>query len=141
MPVEFDRVEGWERRLDAVMQATQNEPYVLGQHDCFRVACQAVEALTGADLWSEWAGKYSTQREALRLIAEYGGGTFNDAASRLFRTEPERPLYARRGDILKYAENGTPHLGVCRGRNVAVLGEKGLLSVPLSSCECVWKIG
>jgi hypothetical protein len=136
----FERREGWERRLEDVMQAAQHEPYVLGQHDCFKVACQAVEALTGVDLWPEWAGRYSTQREALQRIVEYGG-SFDGAASRLFGTEPDNPLFARRGDVLKFEHEGVPHLGVCRGRLVMVLGENGLSAVPLRACAHVWKIG
>ncbi len=142
MPANFDRLEGWERRVEDVIQAAESEPYVLGQHDCFKVACQAVEALTGVDLWSEWAGRYSTQREALKLIAEYGGGTFDDAFSRLFGVElDDNPLFARRGDVLKFERDGVPHLGVCRGRGVVVLGENGLMKIPLRACAGVWKIG
>ena len=140
MPGKWERLEGWERRLERVIQAAENEPYVLGVHDCFRVACQAVEALTGVDLWAQWAGRYRTQHEAHQLVTDYGGG-FDGAFSKLFGTEPVNPLLAQRGDILKFEQNGIPHLGVCRGRVAVVLGEYGLLSVPLRSCTHVWKIG
>jgi hypothetical protein len=136
----MERLEGWERRLEDVLQAAESEPYVLGVHDCFKVACAAVHALTGVDFWPEWAGRYNTQQEALRLIVEYGGD-FDGAFSRLFGTELGNPLFARRGDVLKFESEGVPHLGVCRGRGVVVLGEKGLQTIPLRSCAGVWKIG
>ena len=41
------RREGWERRLQDVVRAAQDKPYKLGENDCFRFACAAVEALTG----------------------------------------------------------------------------------------------
>ena len=136
------RTVGWEARLAAVIEEARYTPYELGTHDCFRVACRAVEALTGVDLWSEWAGRYRTRREALRLIVEYGGD-FDGAASRLFRVAAAAPALASRGDILKYVDPGTrePHLGVCFGRDAAVLGESGLLFVPVSACAACWKVG
>lgn len=134
------RLDGWERRLDEVFTSFEGEPYVLGTHDCFRVACRAVEALTGIDLWAEWAGRYATQQEGLRLIVEYGGD-FDGAFSRLFGVEPTGALFARRGDILKFVSDDVPHLGVCRGREVSVLGENGTALVSLHACEHAWMIG
>ncbi len=134
------RLEGWESRLAGVIEAARHERYELGVHDCFRVTCAGVEALTGIDLWKDWAGTYRTRREALRRIAEYGG-TFDEAFSRLFACEPVGPAWARRGDIVKFHDGREPHLGLCVGAEVAVLGEDGLMFVPLTSCSCAWRIG
>src|SRR5262245_28821615 len=49
-----ERLPGWEKRLHAVIAAAGDRAYKLGEHDCFRVACLDVEALTGVDLWAEW---------------------------------------------------------------------------------------
>jgi hypothetical protein len=140
MPGNFERLEGWERRLEEVITAAQDKPYVLGQHDCLYVALQAIKALSGVDLWPEWQGRYSTQREAWAVVAEYGGD-FDGAFTKGFGTPLENPLLAQRGDILKFVEHGVPHLGVCRGRDAVVLGENGLTAVPLRACAGVWKIG
>lgn len=134
------RLEGWEGRLAAVIEAARGEPYELGRHDCFRVVCRGVQALTGVDLWSEWAGAYRTRGQALRRIAEYGG-TFDGAFSKLFGVESTDMRQARQGDVAKFVENGAPHLGLCVGAEVAVLGEKGLLFVPATACERCWRIG
>lgn len=134
------RLEGWEGRLAAVIEAARGEPYELGRHDCFRLACRSAQALTGVDLWSEWAGTYRTRSQALRRITEYAG-TYDRAFSRLFGCEPVDVRQARQGDVLKFVENGEPHLGVCVGAEAAVLGEKGLLFVPLLDCERCWRIG
>lgn len=135
------RLEGWEGRLLAVIEAARHQRYELGQHDCFRVACAAIEALTGVDRWPEWAGRYSTRREALHLIAQYGH-SFEHAFSWFFGTEPAGPKLARRGDICALATpDGEKHLGVCMGVDTAFLAEPGLLFVPTSSCLCCWRVG
>ena len=158
----FIRSNGWERRLAGVIESARDVPYVLGTHDCFRVACQAVEALTGIDLWEEWAGQYRTRGEAIALLRHYAarGGyrpphpalspegrgestrqsAFTFAFSRLFGHDPEPMTRARRGDICEYFDR-EPHLGVCQGATVAVLGEFGLKHVPRSACSHCWLIG
>lgn len=134
------RLDGWEGRLARVLEAARAQPYALGRHDCFRVACLAVEALTGRDLWTPFAGTYRTRKGALRRIAEYGGD-FDAAAAKLFGVPASPAAFARRGDILKYvAPGGEPHLGVCNGADVALLSERGLVFLPLTECACCWRI-
>lgn len=142
------RRDGWEARLADVIERARAKSYVLGEHDCFRVACAAVEALTGVDLWPQWAGRYRTRREAADLIARYawkagagrGADLFTAAFSRLFGTEPVPVKLARRGDILEYVDR-EPHLAVCMGRAAAALGERGLRFVPVENCRHAWRIG
>lgn len=136
------RLEGWESRLAAVIEAARHERYELGRHDCFRVVCRGVQALTGIDLWAPWAGTYRTRAQSLRRIAEYGGGSFDAAFSRLFGVEPVDRALARRGDVVKYVDQeGVPHLGLCNGASVAVLAEEGLTFMELSACSSCWRIG
>lgn len=135
------RLEGWEGRLAAVLAAAQGHAYELGTHDCFRVACHAVEALTGIDRWPEFAGKYSTRREALRLIARYGA-SFETAFDWFFGAAHVNPRFGRRGDIAGYLDStGEKHLGVVLGEETAVLGAAGLLHAPTLDCLCAWRIG
>lgn len=135
------RLEGWELRLAEVLEAARGQPYALGGHDCFRLACAVVHALTGVDRWPEWAGRYSTKRQALVLLARYGG-TFDGAGDKFFGVAGVEPARARRGDILKYVDpDGEAHLGVKNCSMVAVLGEKGLGYVPLEYCTRCWPIG
>ena len=136
------RLQGWESRLAAIVEAARSTPYKLGEHDCFRFACAAVEALTGADIWTTWAGRYRTRREALRRIHEFGGGGFTEAATRLFGGPLVHPGLARRGDVLEYEDAAREqHLGVCVGAHVAVLKDSGLAFVPLHECRHGWRVG
>lgn len=135
------RRDGWEARLAFVIEAAAHQPYRLGDHDCFRFACEAVKATTGADLWASWAGRYRTKREALRLLLEYGGG-FTGSFSRLFGVEPAPMTCARRGDVAEYVDaEGEQHLGVVQGARVALLLECGVAFVPLAGCAHAWRIG
>jgi hypothetical protein len=135
------RVDGWEGRLQRVLEAARTAPYVLGHHDCFRVACAAVEALTGINRWPEFSGRYRTKAEARRLMASYGR-SFDEVFGRIFDCEGVDPKLARNGDVVKYTDpEGEAHLGVCVGSHVAVLGESGLLFVPREDCGPCWRVG
>lgn len=156
------RKQGWEARLAESIESARPKRYVLGQHDCLRVALGAVEALTGIDMWSRFAGKYASRREALRLIADrarwdefYGdalepervrearekcGSIFEVVFSLLFESLPEDMRLARKGDIVKYVDR-EEHLGVCLGAHVAVLKDDGLAFIPRSKCSLCWRIG
>lgn len=139
-PEGFTRLPGWERRLPVAIAAVRETPYLLGRNDCFRLACLAVEALTGEDLWRHWAGRYATRRQALKLIADYGG-SFTEAFSNFFGTEPEPMGRARRGDIAEFVDGTEPHLGVVTGVSVAMYVEAGLDFVNRGACRHCWRIG
>lgn len=136
------RLEGWERRLEAVIESARHTPYRLGQHDCLRVACAAVEALVGVDHWLKFAGKYSTRREALLVIAQHGR-TLGTAVSRILNSPAESMRLVRRGDIALYCDEAGEHLGVCIGRSVAVLGPDGLVFLPIldDRLQYCWRVG
>jgi hypothetical protein len=135
------RLPGWEERLASVIERAWAEPYVLGRHDCFRVACAALAALTGEDRWPQWAGRYTSKSESYALIRRYGG-SFDRAFDWFFGIENEPARRARRGDIVKYVDaTGEAHLGVCLAPGVAVLGERGMELIELAACCCCWRIG
>jgi len=135
------RLSGWEARLEQVLDAARKTPYALGRHDCFRVACQVVHALTGVDRWAEFAGTYATKREALREIARRGG-TFEDAGDWFFGAARIDCVYAKRGDVVAVqTTDGDKHLGVCLGVRSAMLGPHGLVFLPTTDCLCAWSIG
>lgn len=135
------RLEGWEKRLAEIVEAARSRPYELGAHDCFRLACAAVEALTGVDHWAAWQGKYKTKREALALIAQYGS-TFTDAATKLFDVEPIEMNFAHRGDIAEIVDaSGEKHLGVVIDARVACFVDSRLQFIPRSACRHAWRIG
>jgi len=134
------RLPGWEARLHAVIEAARATPYVLGTHDCFRLACRVIEALTGVDRWPDFAG-YATKREALTMIARHGS-TFERAGDWFFQWGRVDLRQARRGDIVALqTPDGEKHLGICLGRLAAYLSPSGLLFLPTKSGSCAWRVG
>ena len=141
------RLDGWEARLNHVVEAARREPYELGHHDCFRVACAVIEALTGIDRWPAFSG-YRTKREALVRIAQHGS-TFETAGDWFFSGPRIDLKHAQRGDIVAVATaDGEKHLAVHLGDRVALMAAAGLQLIPLSGvlvadCRllCAWKVG
>jgi hypothetical protein len=134
------RLQGWESRLAAVIEDARDQPYALGSHDCLRVALRTVEALTGVDRWSEFSG-YTTKREAMATIARFGSN-FEAAISWFFGSPSVDVRMARRGDIcLVQTVDGEQHLGVCLGRDTALLAPEGLTYFPTLVCKCAWRVG
>lgn len=135
------RLEGWEERLQWVLEVTSGRPYEIGRSDCFRLACDVVQALTGENRWPEWEGRYTDERSALRLLAEHGR-TFEEAFDGFFGVPAVVKRLARRGDIVSYTDaRGQKHLGVCIGAEALVYGPTGLVRVGLLECGWAWRIG
>lgn len=139
---ELTRKPDWELALDRVIQIFAAKPYRLGSSDCLRLACAAVAAMTGVDLWRRWSGRYYTHRGALRQIRYYGN-TLCEAVTAVLEVDPGAPLTARRGDLLAYRDANGEHLGVCVGGLVAIYAADGLGYVTLDDARLThaWRIG
>jgi hypothetical protein len=133
------RIELWESRLADLLEAARHKPYVIGEHDCFHLACQAIEVMTGVDRWPEFAG-YKTSKQALKKMAQFGS-TFIAAGDWFFGSPSISVKFARRGDICCIVDDvGERHLGICVGEWTAGLQKDGLKYVPTLKCECAWKV-
>lgn len=134
------RIEGWELRLHAVIEAARHQPYVLGEHDCFRLACRVIEALTGIDRWPEFVG-YTTKREALAKLAQFGSN-FEAAGDWFFGVERGPMKRAMRGDICALTDDvGEKHLAVLVDHRAACMLPQGLLFIDAARCHCAWRVG
>lgn len=136
------RQDGWESRLARVIEAATGRPYVLGENDCLRLACAAVDALTGVDFWPRFAG-YRTHRQALVTIARIAP-CLGDAVTETLGVSPAPTFSALRGDIVLYRdERGEDHLGVCVGRDVVLMAAEGstTLGIEHPGLLCSWRIG
>lgn len=134
------RLEGWEQKLDRLLEEARRQPYRLGEHDCFRLTSRVVEALTGIDLWPRFRG-YRTRRQALATIARCGP-TFETAGDFVFGSPRVDWRALRRGDIAAFqTSDGYKHLAICNGRTLAVLVESGLEFPPTSAALCGWRVG
>lgn len=125
---------------DIILSAS-NKPYVLGEHDCLRVACAVVAAQTGIDYWPQFAG-YKTRREALVTILRIAP-TLREAVTKTLGVEPVAAALAQRGGIVLFNDGVLDHLGVCLGGEVGVLGPEGMLRVRITDPRniCAWRVG
>lgn len=136
------RRNDWPERLTAVIESARKQPYVLGQHDCLRVACAAVEALTEVDYWPRFKG-YKTKRQALARIAKIAP-SLAEAVTATLAVSPAPTFSALRGDLLLFRDDqGEDHLGVCIGRQVVLTAPEGTLLMALDhpGLLCSWRIG
>lgn len=136
------RLDGWESRLMAIVDSALRTPYVLGEHDCLRLACADVEALTGVDYWPRFKG-YKTKRQALVTIAKIAP-TLGEAVTAVLEVRPSRAICARRGDLVLFRDDDSEdHLGVCIGREVLVTAEQGAITLGLEDKRllCSWRVG
>ena len=139
------RLDGWEGRLAAVIAAARVSEYVLGEADCLRLACRAVEALTGVDYWPRIVGKrgYKTKRGALLIIARIAG-SLGEAVTATLGIEPAPTRRAQRGDIVLFRDpDNEDHLGVCIGAQVLLTAPWGSVTLPITDARllCAWRIG
>jgi len=136
------RLQGWESRLAAVLEAARHTPYVLGESDCLRLACANVDALIGIDYWPRFVG-YTTKRGALVTIARIAP-SLGEAVTATLGIQPSRVFAAWRGDLVLYRDPvGEDHLGIANGPTVAVYLPDGLGFLPLSDAGllCSWRVG
>lgn len=132
----------WPERLTAVIEAARQQPYMLGTHDCLRVACAAVEALTEVDYWPKFKG-YKTKRQALARIAKIAP-SLAEAVTATLAVSPAPTFSALRGDLLLFRDDqGEDHLGVCIGRYVVLTAPEGslLLGLDHPGLLCSWRVG
>lgn len=142
------RLDGWEGRLMAVIADHRDRPFEWGGKkggsDCFMMAMDAAEALTGADPWAAERGRYTTRIGALRRFRANGFAWLADCYAETFNEIA--PAMAQRGDI------GLVTTRDARGRemqcSVVVMGshafgksETGALRVPVSALTTAYRVG
>jgi hypothetical protein len=94
------RLPDWEGRLSEFLYESQIMGVELDWefHNCTSWVCDAIEVMTGVDIYSEYRGESTTSLGAFRMMVKHGFNNLNDiVASKL----PEiSPVYAQRGDLV-----------------------------------------
>ena len=123
----------WENRLSETVAEWRSRPFKWSR-DCGRWAAACVIAQTGEDPIAELRGRYSTKREAMRLLAE------KPMAERLDEIFPRvHPALAQRGDIALVQDSC---LGcVTGGEALFYFAEGGMIGIPRAEWVAVWGVG
>ena len=140
------RLPDWADRLNQLVAARREAPFVWGKHDCSMWAADCVLAVEGRDIGAPFRGKYSTAFGAARALRRYGSvSTPVEVVDRELgeRLPMHRALLgcvvaASPDDVRLYGGFGHA-LGLCYGRTSLFVGSDGardgLVMVPTLSLE------
>lgn len=131
------RIDGWDDRLLAVIERHGAAAYVPGVTDCFMLAMDAAEALTGV---RPYAPRYSTDAGALRALKRKGFASLREATAAVWS---ERPAgHWQRGDIaVMAAPTATGDtLGLVYGPVILCRQGHVLRQLPLSAALAVFAV-
>ncbi|SEG59211.1 DUF6950 family protein [Bosea lathyri] len=132
------RIDGWDDALLGVIERHRAAAYAPGKHDCFMLAMDAAEALTGA---RPYAVRYASDAAALKVLRKRGFASLREAIAAVY---PERPAgHWQRGDIAVLAAPTASGdtLGLVYGPVLLVRQGNELKQLPLSSALAVFAVG
>jgi len=127
------RQANWQRGLrDEILK--HNQPFAWGTNDCSSFVADCVQAVTGTDVFSEFRGKYTDEKSALKIMHDVAGSVrIEDAMAHvaaLHGLKEISPYYAQPGDILLLpsAENNTLMLGIVghNAKDAHIVAEDGV---------------
>ena len=145
----ISRVEGWEGRLAAFVAQAATRPFKWGAWDCCLMPCDGVREITGVDPAEALRGRYSTEIGAVRALRRFSGGGLTETVEKIAANlgAPEVGTgFAGRGDVVLVTDPALVRpvfggfLGLCLGRDVAVMTPEGLRLWPLARDWRVWKV-
>lgn len=128
----------WPERLEAFIRSRRNVPFAYGTNDCVVYVCDAIEAMTGEDIFAELRGTYDSELGARRKLIEIGGieAWFSQRMRR-----HQTVLRATRGDVgLMPGENGWQPAAICLGSHWCGPSDEGILMVPISTAVAAWAV-
>lgn len=128
------RIDGWEKRLDTIIQS--NQPFEWGANDCCMFAVRCVEAITGVDHGKKYRG-YKTAVGAAKRLEKHGGV---DGIATKCLGEPKSVKLAKRGDVIMINSGDGYALGVCIGSKIAAVSKGGLTFIPMSQALKAWGV-
>lgn len=139
------RIPTWNTALADFIHGRLKSPFVWGQNDCCLFACDAVLAVTGIDLASQFRDKYSDTRSACNLIKSYAGGGLAEFADKVAEENGIKEVelnYATGGDVVLVTGDQGDTLGIVElnGREVLATGPEGLMRLPRANWKKAWKI-
>ena len=140
----------WPDRLSSFLKKRHNTPFTWGKSDCCLFAFDAVQVVNGSDPAHFFRGKYSTMKEAFKLIKKFSGGGVEETVEKIFMEMACKQIpmaSANSGDVvLMDVENVHPEAhgltaGIVYDRTMAIAqGTNGLVYVDKPDIKAVWAI-
>lgn len=131
------RLSDWPERLDALVRARADWPFVWGVNDCCTFAADAVHAITGREPMGTLRQRYQSAFAALGLTQELGGLR---AAVTSVLGQPVDPAFCTVGDILLVMNDGRELVAVCNGATALAPGPRGLATLTNPEVLAAWRV-
>lgn len=132
------RHQDWLKRLNAVVAKHQALPAQYGVSDCYLIADDAVEAVTGSFMHGAAARRYKTPVGAGKQLRKRGFQNVREAFAARFAEIPV--LLAQRGDIGVYDNNGEISGGVFTSAGFMTRGTDAIVFLPPSAALAAFKV-
>ena len=136
MKLSGSRIQNWDVVMYRFIEDKRHQPFQWSQNDCL-IFVSELEALISHSPKLSWVmhfmGKYSNEEQGLKLMAK------NDTWQ-IMEENFEATTRPRRGDIIGVDHNQNKCLGVWIGGQGAMLGLKGLKSVPSKLTDRSWTL-
>ena len=140
------RKENWKQSLTEFLAHARRTNFEWGKNDCCMFACDAIQAMTGEDLGSEFRGLYDDEASAMLSLLELGYTGIENLVEKKFlsRDVLEIPVsMAMQGDVVVLESNETPFgatIGICLGAFSIIPGEKELIKFKTRRFKRAWNI-
>ncbi len=132
------RVKDWEKRLKAVIEKHMALPSEFGVSDCYIIADDAVEAVTGEQMF-EGVRDYTNELGAAKYLKRKKFANVEVAFASKF--EAVAPTLAHRGDIGVIDNDGAICGGFFSSVGFVARGKDRLLFLPVSQVKTAFKVG
>jgi hypothetical protein len=136
------RLKQWESNLARCIASARSRKFAWSEHDCAKFVCECIQAVTGADVYSAFRGRYTDRRSMVKVIREYGAA-LSELASTIAQQSGLQPIplsLARRGDVVLVNEGKFNSLAVVDGVYALGAAERGLARVPRKHWKLAWKV-
>lgn len=133
----WNRAEGWPDALARVVEKHAELPFQYGVSDCGQFAADAVQAVTGEDLFKDYRN-YKTEIGAARVLKKAGCNNLGDLFAKFFKEE--HVAHAMRGDIGIVEYDGQICAGVSTGVGFACKGKFGLVFIEFSQIKRIFEV-
>lgn len=131
--------QNWRTNLSNLVLKRNQTPFKWGVNDCSMFMADAVLAMTSHDPARAFRDKYSTSQGAIRALKRYGSGDLETTLVTIFG-EPIPRLLASAGDVVFFTTTQGPTAGIVYGAGIVGVGERGLITLPLSAGQIFWSI-
>jgi hypothetical protein len=131
------RIEGWEKKLDSVIERKRNQPFNWADNNCLGLVAEVQQEITGNTDFPEALEDVSSKFNAQRIILKNAKNLTEWVDNKLRRI----PItMATRGDVVEVETPEGPAMGICVGAKAVFIGQDGLEYISLVALIRAWRV-